>query len=65
MIPPDSPAEAAKKMKLEIEDKIDDIVWAITQRRRSDSNELPVGFMVEDTDCGAEEQVIEADMIDF
>jgi len=52
-------------MKLEIEDKIDDIVWAITQRRRSDSNELPVGFMVEDTDCGAEEQVIEADMIDF
>jgi len=35
----------AKEMKLEIEDKLDDIVWAITQH----SNELPVGFMVEDT----------------
>jgi len=59
MIPPNSPAEVAKGMRVEIEDKLDDILWKIKGRRRSDSNELPAGFMMEDIDYEGEEQAVE------
>jgi len=41
MMPPQSPNRVARQMRRSIEDKVDSVVWAIHNRRRSDSNELP------------------------
>jgi len=48
MMPPNSAKSIANEMAKLIVEKVDDIIWEIQSRRRSDSNELP-GFM-EDTD---------------
>jgi hypothetical protein len=41
MMPPNGPKSITKQMTLLIEEKVDDVIWKIKSRRRSDSNELP------------------------
>jgi hypothetical protein len=64
MIPPNGPKSIAKQMTLLIEEKVDDVIWEIKSRRRSDSNELP-DFPMQDTDLGAIEQAVTENMLDF
>ena len=49
MMPPNGAKSIANDMAKLIVEKVDDIIWEIQSRRRSDSNELP-GFIKEDTD---------------
>ena len=51
-------------MALLIEEKVDNVIWKIRSRRRSDSNELP-DLPKEDTDWGAVEQAVTKNMLDF
>jgi hypothetical protein len=57
MIPPNGPEPIAKEMTRLIVEKVDNVIWEIQSRRRSDSNELP-DFTKEDTDLGAIKQEI-------
>ena len=41
MMPPNGPKLIAKEMAKSIVEKVDNIIWEIESRRRSDSNELP------------------------
>ena len=57
LIPPNTPKLMAKQVEQKIEDRIDDVIWKIKGRRRSDSNELP-DFTMEEPDLGARKQAI-------
>jgi len=50
-------------MTLLIEQKLDDVIWKIRSRRRSDSNELP-NFMKKGMDREATKEAI-AETLDF
>lgn len=65
MIPPNGPAEVGKGIRVDIEDKIDDIVWKIQGHRRSDANESPPNFLNEDIDFKAERQALQEDVAEF
>lgn len=41
MMPPKGPESVAQQMANSIREKVDNVIWEIHQRRRSDSNELP------------------------
>jgi len=56
MIPPDTPKLIATRVEEMIEDRIDDVIWEILGRRRSDSNELT--DFTEEPDLGARKQAI-------
>jgi hypothetical protein len=62
MIPPNGPK--SKQMALFIEKKVDNVIWTIRSRRRSDSNEWP-DLPKEDTDWGAVEQDVTKKLPDF
>jgi hypothetical protein len=57
MIPPNGPKSTAKQMTLLIEEQVDDIIWKIKSRRRSDSNELP-GLPKKNTDWETRKRAI-------
>ena len=68
MIPPNGPKSIAKRMTRLIEEKVDDVIWKIKSRRRSDSNELPdlPDFMEEDPDwIASDQQAIEVERLDL
>ena len=60
MVPPNGPESIAKQMALLIEERVDNIIWEIMSRRRSDSNELP-DFPMEKPDLGATKRAITED----
>ena len=60
MIPPNSPAEVAKKMNIEIEEQLDDILWKIKRRWRSDLNELLADFKKEEEIDNDDREAIQA-----
>ncbi|OCL00336.1 uncharacterized protein K441DRAFT_651221 [Cenococcum geophilum 1.58] len=57
MIPPNSLKSVAKNMERFIEKRVDDVIWKIKGRRRSDSNELP-DFTMGELDFEASERDI-------
>ena len=64
MMPPKSKELVAKEMERVIEERIDDVIWKIRGRRRSDSNELPDLAMGE-PDFEASKQDIAEDNLGF
>jgi hypothetical protein len=64
MMPPNGPKLIAKQMTQVIQGKVDDVVWKVESRRRSDSNELP-DFTKEDTDVEAHKQNVKKNRLDF
>jgi hypothetical protein len=45
LMPPSGPNTTTKQMTKQIVQRIDNVVWKITSRRRSDSNELPAEIL--------------------
>jgi hypothetical protein len=64
MIPPNSLESIAKEIKKLIERRVDNVIWKIKGRRRSDSNELP-DFAMEEPDFEASKQDITENNPDF
>jgi len=62
MIPPKGVDPVTKKMARLITGRVDEVIWKIQTRRRSDSNELP-DFAMEEPDFGASEQAITNNII--
>jgi OTT_1508-like deaminase len=54
MMPPNGPKSIAKQMTRSIEGRVDEVIWKIVSRRRSDSNGLP--DFTEEVDLEANEQ---------
>ena len=52
MVPPNGPESITKRMAQLIEERVDNIIWNIRSRRRSDSNVLP-DFPMEKPNLGA------------
>ena len=64
MVPPNGPESIAKQMALLIEERVDNVIWEIKSRRRSDSNELP-DFTKKEPDLGASKQYITKNKLSF
>lgn len=45
LMPPSGPKTTIKQMTKQVVQRIDNVVWKITSRRRSDSNELPAEIL--------------------
>ena len=56
MIPPNGPQSIAQQMIRLIVERVDNVIWKINNRRRSDSNELP--SFTKEADLGTRNQVI-------
>jgi hypothetical protein len=63
MMPPNGHKEISLQMKQVIEEKVDDVIWEIHNRRRSDSNELP--SFTKTTDVETERPAVEENMVHF
>ena len=64
MMPPNGPKSIAKQMIQSIEGRVDDVIWEIKNRRRSDSNELP-SFMKKNAGLRDEKEDITENRLDF
>jgi hypothetical protein len=63
MPPPNGPEIVAKRMAKSVEQRIDNIIWKIQSRCRSDSNELP--DLAKEPDLEAQEETIDYELIDY
>jgi hypothetical protein len=63
LMPPNGPKQVGEQMIGVIEGKVDNVIWSIINRRRSDSNELP-SFTTE-ADMGAGGQAIAKNKVSF
>jgi hypothetical protein len=62
MMPPNGPKSIAPQMTRLIEERVDNVIWKINKRRRSDSNELP--SFTDEADLGTRKQAITKVMLD-
>ena len=63
MMPPNGPKLISEQMTQVIQGKVDNVIWEVKSRRRSDSNELP-DFTKEDTDVEACKQAVKKNLLD-
>ena len=63
MMPSNGPESIAQQMANSIQEKVDNVIWEIHKRRRSDSNELPL--FTNEADQAAREQYVTENGIYF
>jgi hypothetical protein len=62
MMPSNGPESVASQMSRLIEERVDNVIWEINRRRRSDSNELPL--VEKEADLGDSKEEITEAMLD-